>query len=117
MSIPTLSSRAADVDRNIRNLSNDNRTARLRPDKSPVPNRRRAKIPQGDQWSRTESSPGHRSNFASVSLEMTSQFQQTHSSLRDFTIEIRGSIQSRAFGAQPHRRFRRRHFAIESFLI
>jgi hypothetical protein len=31
---------------------------------------------------------GHRSDFASASLEMTSHFEQIHSSLRNFTIEI-----------------------------
>src|SRR5262249_26245289 len=38
--------------------------------------------------------PGHRSDFASLSLEMTSHFRQIHSSLRDFNSEIGGSIQS-----------------------
>src|SRR5262249_12428666 len=40
----------------------------------------------------------HRSDFASLSLEMTSHFRQIHSSLRDFTIEIGGSIQSDEIG-------------------
>src|SRR5262245_35875995 len=46
----------------------------------------------------SQSDMRHRSNFASVSLEMTSHFRRTHSSLCDFKREIGRSIQSDEVG-------------------